>query len=109
MSVFLCCGRVYNVGLPLNMQERAIGGRPAPAAPVSEHHHCREGNLVSQPDPLTVIVELQRSRRRWRLLALGLLALLVVLFFTVALTTIVGWGRVNAERMRALEAMERAE
>ena len=64
---------------------------------------------MSQPDPLTVIVELQRSRRRWRLLALGLLALLVVLFFTVALTTIVGWSRVNAERMRAMEAMQRAE
>jgi uncharacterized iron-regulated membrane protein len=58
---------------------------------------------------LTVIVDLQRSRRRWRLLALGLLALLVVLFFCVALTTFVGWSRVNAERMRALEAMQRAE
>ena len=64
---------------------------------------------MSQADPLTVIVELQRSRRRWRFLALGLLALLIVLFLIVALTTFVGWSRVNAERARALEAMERAE
>jgi hypothetical protein len=50
MSVFLCCRRVYNVGLPLNVQERAIGGRPAPAAPVSEHRHCREVNwTISEP------------------------------------------------------------
>jgi len=27
MSMFLCCGRVYNVGLPLNMQEGAVSSR----------------------------------------------------------------------------------
>ena len=64
---------------------------------------------MSQADPMTVIAELQRSRRRWRLLALSLLALVVILFLIVALITVVGWGRARAEQIRALEAMARAE
>ena len=64
---------------------------------------------MSQADPMTVIAELQRSRWCWRLLALSLLALVVVLFLIVALITVVGWGRARAEQIRALEAMARAE
>jgi len=64
---------------------------------------------MSPADPMTVIAELQRSRRCWRLLALSLLALVVVLFLIVALITVVGWGRARAEQIRALEAMARAE
>lgn len=64
---------------------------------------------MSQADLMTVIAQLQRSRRCWRRLALSLLALVVVLFVSVALITVVGWGRARAEQMVAWEATARAE
>jgi uncharacterized membrane protein len=64
---------------------------------------------VSQAEPLTLIAELQRSERRWKMLALGLLSVLVVVLLIVALLTLFVWIRVKAEQRRAMEAMERAE
>jgi type II secretory pathway pseudopilin PulG len=108
-SVFQRLRRVYNVGLPLNMQEGAsaaeLNGPPRFRNGIIDV----EGNAMSQADPMTVIAQLQRARRRWRTLALSLLALAVALFLIVALITVVGWGRARAEQMRALEAMARAE
>jgi hypothetical protein len=64
---------------------------------------------MSQAETLTLIAELQRAKRRWKTLALGLLAVLIALFFVAILLTLFAWNRVKAEQVRALEAMEHAE
>lgn len=64
---------------------------------------------MSQAETLTLIADLQRAKRRWKILALGLLALLVALFFVAILLAFAAWSRAKAEQMRALEAMEFAQ
>lgn len=64
---------------------------------------------MSQAETLTLIAQLQRAKRRWKILALSLLGVLVVLFLSAALLMISGLSRAKAEQMRALEAMEFAE
>lgn len=62
-------------------------------------------DTMSQADPMTMIAELQRSRWCWRLLALSLLALVVVLFLIVASVTVVGWGRARSEQMTTTDVV----
>ena len=62
-----------------------------------------------QAETLTLVAELQRSKRRWKILALGLLAVLIVLLVVAILLTFFVWNRTKAQQMRAVEAIKRAE
>ena len=62
-----------------------------------------------QAENLTHIAELQRSKRRWKILALGLLAVMTVLLFVAILSAFFVWSRMKSQQMMALEARERAE
>ncbi len=64
---------------------------------------------MSQAETLTLIAELQRAKRRWKMLALGLLAVVMIFLLIAALLTFLAWSRVKAEQRKAAEAMERAE
>ena len=66
-------------------------------------------SAMCQAETLTLVAELQRSKRRWKILALGLLAVLVVLLFLAIVLAFFVGSRMKAEPMMALEARERAE
>jgi type II secretory pathway pseudopilin PulG len=64
---------------------------------------------MSQAETLTLIAELRRSKRRWKILDLGLMAVLVVLLLIAVVITISAWRRATAEQRKAMEAMALAE
>ena len=64
---------------------------------------------MSQAETLILIAQLRRAKQRWKGLALGLLAVLIVLFLVAVLMTFFAWSRVKAEQRKAMEARELAE
>jgi len=60
--------------------------------------------ITSQMETLTLIAELQRAKRRRKILALSLLVVLIVLFFAAVLLAVYGLNRAKAEQMRTLKA-----
>ena len=59
-----------------------------------------------QAENLTHIAELQRSKRRWKILALGLLAVMTVLLFVAILSAFFVWSRMKNKHWGVRAARE---
>ena len=62
---------------------------------------------MSQAETLTLIAQLQRANRRWRLIALGLLGLLLILLVSANLIVSTALVRVEYERRSAEAAVQK--
>jgi uncharacterized protein YpmS len=63
---------------------------------------------MSDADTSALIERLQRSNRRWKWLALSLLATLGLVVLLVTTSTVVFWVKVERERRQAQAAQEQA-
>jgi sensor histidine kinase regulating citrate/malate metabolism len=63
---------------------------------------------MSQAETQTLIAHLQRANRRWKMIALGLLSLLMILLLIASLLVSFAWIGMSVERNRAEAAMQEA-
>jgi hypothetical protein len=64
---------------------------------------------MSPTETLALIAELQRAKRRWKLLAIGLLAMLVIVVLGGTGVAFLAWRVIDAEEVTAKEARRIAE
>ncbi len=64
---------------------------------------------MSQAETLTLIAQLRRANRRWKMIALGLLGLLLILLVSASLIVWLALVRVEYERRSAEAAIQKAK